>query len=293
MILRKASEIGPGRSITFSPLDIPINMKLVESFEPSNSNAINIVLDSEKKKRTDRKHMSFFFCSNDSCSESFQSEDDLITHESIGQHTTKDNHFSANDAAKILLFDKMRASNPAIHSVINTTTTSNSPIHLPKNFSLFENTGWASRTHKPSHRIDKAVKEYIQKIYEEEKVNGQKLDPEEYVRRIRSARNLDETKLFTPSQYLTVSQVRTHIRQLANKKSSSNRFDAMSIGSATDIRPQQVEQISTISVSILTNRITIHTTMVAYILQSSSTRSSHSKQITQVTSKIHFELDGK
>jgi hypothetical protein len=50
--------------------------------------------------------MSFFFCSDDACIESFESEEDLITHESIGQHTTRDSHFSANDTAKILLFDK-------------------------------------------------------------------------------------------------------------------------------------------------------------------------------------------
>jgi hypothetical protein len=34
MILRKASDIGPGRSINFSNFDVPINMKIVESFEP-------------------------------------------------------------------------------------------------------------------------------------------------------------------------------------------------------------------------------------------------------------------
>ncbi len=34
MILRKASEIGPGRAIIFSALDVPVNMQLVESFEP-------------------------------------------------------------------------------------------------------------------------------------------------------------------------------------------------------------------------------------------------------------------
>jgi hypothetical protein len=60
----------------------------------------------EKKKRTDRKYISFFFCTNDACVESFQSEDDLINHHLIGQHTTKDSQLTSNDAAKILLFDK-------------------------------------------------------------------------------------------------------------------------------------------------------------------------------------------
>lgn len=34
MILRKASGVGPGRVINFSSINVPINMHLVESFEP-------------------------------------------------------------------------------------------------------------------------------------------------------------------------------------------------------------------------------------------------------------------
>lgn len=68
--------------------------------------------------------------------------------------------------------------------------------------------GWALRTHKPPRRIEKVVKDYIEKIYEEEKLYGRKITPDEYVRRIRTARNTNGSKMFSPSQYLTVSQVR-------------------------------------------------------------------------------------
>ncbi len=102
----------------------------------------------------------------------------------------------------------MRIGDHVIHSATNTTTSSNLPMQLPNYFSIFEQMGWGLRTHKSSHRIDKAVKDYIQKIYQEEKVNGRKTAPEEYVRCIRSARSLDGTKMFLPSQYLTISQVR-------------------------------------------------------------------------------------
>jgi hypothetical protein len=81
-------------------------------------------------------------------------------------------------------------------------------IHPPKYFSLFEQMGWALRTHKPSHRISKEIKDFIKQMLEEESVNGRKNTPEEYVQRIRLARNSDGTKMFSPSQYLTVSQVR-------------------------------------------------------------------------------------
>jgi len=34
MILRKASEVGPGPVMNLSAIDVPINMKLIDSFEP-------------------------------------------------------------------------------------------------------------------------------------------------------------------------------------------------------------------------------------------------------------------
>jgi len=102
----------------------------------------------------------------------------------------------------------MRSINHANSNSVNTTTTTSSIIHLPKHFSLVEQMGWALRIHKPSRRIDKDVKDFIQEIYEEEKFNGRKIAPEDYVQRIRSARHLDGVKMFSPSQYLTISQVR-------------------------------------------------------------------------------------
>lgn len=62
--------------------------------------------DAQKKERKDRKYTSFYFCSDDHCIESFQSEDDLLAHETIGEHTTIDSVSNANDTAKVLLFDK-------------------------------------------------------------------------------------------------------------------------------------------------------------------------------------------
>jgi hypothetical protein len=102
----------------------------------------------------------------------------------------------------------MRGNSKSMDITTNTTTTANVPTHLPKHFQIFEKTGWALRTHKPSRRIDKAVKDYIHMIYEEETMNGRKLVPEEYVDRIRSARHSNGKKIFTTAQYLTASQVR-------------------------------------------------------------------------------------
>ena len=102
----------------------------------------------------------------------------------------------------------MRNESHVIYNTSHTTTTSYSSVHLPKHFSLCEQMGWALRNHKPPRRIEKLVKDYIEKICQEEKTYGRKIPPEEYVRRIRSARNSNGSKMFSPSQYLTTSPVR-------------------------------------------------------------------------------------
>ncbi|CAF3133837.1 unnamed protein product [Rotaria sp. Silwood2] len=193
MILRKASEIGPGRAVSLSLLDVPVNMQIIESFEVMRSDTI------------------------------------------------------------------------PISTATNTTTTSSSFIHLPKRFSLFNQTGWALRVHKPSQRIDKSVKDYIQKVYDDEKINGRKVPAEEYVRSIRAARNPDGTKMFSPSQYLTASQVRTQIRQLVKVKDSSNRFNAMSIDSNVDSQLNGVSTLPVYSVIILPDFMTTDTHMIILI----------------------------
>ena len=95
-----------------------------------------------------------------------------------------------------------------IHLSTKRATTFDQSNSIPKKFSVFNQHGWALRVHKPSFRIDQRMKDYIQRIHHKELSNGRKIPPEEYVLRIRAARNLDGSKLFLPSQYLTILQVR-------------------------------------------------------------------------------------
>ncbi|CAF1545057.1 unnamed protein product [Adineta ricciae] len=250
MVLRKASEIGPGRILKFKALNIPINMKLIEPFEPSNCDNNNNNVHVRNRQRNDRNYTSFFFCSNDACIESFQSEDELLVHESIGQHTTKDSTLSANDTAKVLLFEKMRSGTSHFQLASQTTTTSNLPNYIPKRFSIFEKLGWGLRIRKQPQRIDTSIKEFIQNIYEKEMRNGRKIVPEEYVRLIRSARNSDGTKRFAISQYITSTQVLTQLRRLANsKKSKKDHSDLMPSDSAINTVSHRSDKNSTTSSS--------------------------------------------
>lgn len=77
----------------------------------------------------------------------------------------------------------MRSENHVIHKVNRTTTTSHQPVHLPKHFSVFEQMGWALKTHNS-------------------------LSPEVGVRRIQSVSGPNGFKMSPPFQYSAASQVR-------------------------------------------------------------------------------------
>ena len=103
MIIRKASGVGSGLVVPSSEFDVPINMRLVDSFESGSTMNMTSL---SNKRRSDRLYQSFFFCPDDSCIESFNDEDTLNDHVATGTHTTKESRVSSNDTARILLFDK-------------------------------------------------------------------------------------------------------------------------------------------------------------------------------------------
>ena len=86
-------------------------------------------------------------------------------------------------------------------------STSSSSHSLPRHLNWFEQSGWALRVRKASNAIHPSVKEFIQQVLVEEKRYGRKTPNEEYVKRIRTARHSDGTKMFQINQYLTLSQV--------------------------------------------------------------------------------------
>ena len=103
MVIRKASGVGPGLVVPFTGFSVPINMRLVESFESASTSNINHLVS---KRRSDRQYQKFFFCPDDSCVESFNDEDELNIHVASGAHTNKETRTSSNDTARILLYDK-------------------------------------------------------------------------------------------------------------------------------------------------------------------------------------------
>ena len=85
-------------------------MTLASSFEKYES-IKNFPKITTKSKRTDRMFKKIIFCLNESCINTFESEDDLNVHILLNQHTTKDSSLRLEDKAKLLLFEKLKNNN--------------------------------------------------------------------------------------------------------------------------------------------------------------------------------------
>jgi len=209
MIIRNASNIGEGRLIPYSNLQVTCNMKLIESFSPSNQR-INII---KPNQRVDRQINSFYFCPEHACISTFKDEAELNDHIALGQHLTIDDKMTTLDIAKVQLFDKLHdvnlstSRNQSATTSDATTTKSSHQQNASKTMQYFSIPGWALKIQKPRRPIDEAVKRFIKSILDEETLYSVKFSEKEFVRRIRTARKTDGTKTFSPDQYLTPSQV--------------------------------------------------------------------------------------
>jgi hypothetical protein len=212
MTIRKASNIGIGRTIPYSGLQADLNMKLTEAFTSS-----NVPSDAQKHgERRDRQMTSFYFCSQESCVLTFNSEDELTSHISSGSHLTIDDRLNVYDRAKVQLFDKLRDTRASTSRNVDTLSSADTTASVPsqslflrsaKTRGIFNTEGWALKVQKPRRSSDPLIKAFIKSVIEEEKLYGTKFLEKEYVRRIRTSRNDDGSKMFQTDQYLTASQV--------------------------------------------------------------------------------------
>ncbi|CAF4154958.1 unnamed protein product, partial [Rotaria sordida] len=208
IILRKATGIGIGKQIAYENVQVTKNVKLLSSFDKYES-FDSLPAKKSSSTRTDRMFKKVIFCPNESCIDTFEQEDDLNVHILLNQHTTKDSNLRLQDKAKLILFEKMKNENISSSSIQSTTTitaATTTLLDIPRHYKMFQTQGWALRTKKPSRPIDKNVKAFVKLIFEQEKLYGRKTPTEEYVTRIRTARNSDGSKTFKTTQYLTYKQ---------------------------------------------------------------------------------------
>lgn len=126
-----------------------------------------------RKKRSDRILNCVYFCPNESCVSTFESEQELNLHLSLDQHTSQKSSLRLDDQAKILLFEKVRNEN--VSAALPRTSLTSTATELPRHYRFFTKEGWAIRTRKPWKAIDIDVKAFVKLIFDEERRTGMKL----------------------------------------------------------------------------------------------------------------------
>jgi len=82
----------------------------------------------------------------------------------------------------------------------------------------FSSPGWALRTRKHNNPLSENIKRFIETIWLDSQSIRSKLTPEQVQQQIRTKRdNSTGKKLFQPSQYATINQIKYHLRKLGAK----------------------------------------------------------------------------
>ena len=158
--------------IAYENYQISTNVKLVETFEQLKPTHHAALQTTATTQRDDRMFKTFFFCPNESCISTFESEEDLDTHIALDQHTTKEGSLRSKDRAKLILLEKTKDNQTSSMSFSSTLATTTTTTSIPRHYKVFQKDGWALRLRKPYRRIDENVKAYLKLIFEEEKIYG-------------------------------------------------------------------------------------------------------------------------
>ena len=137
-----------------------------------------------------------FPCTEDGCTFTGTSFQQLEDHVSLGMHHIP--RISALDRVKLKWAERLENMAGDAASVMpcsTSRTTEASSVNM----------GWALKSNKPRMRHSQKVNDYLRAIWEEG--TGRKKDPLHVAKNLKTARNEDGQKIFTPEEWLTAIQV--------------------------------------------------------------------------------------
>ncbi|CAF3828684.1 unnamed protein product [Rotaria sp. Silwood1] len=156
-----------------------------------------------------------FFCSVDSCSTTFDNEEELMDHEQKAEHFYNDNcSVSTIDRARYIYIEHLKgarlleeaSSRTAIeyfqNSSIENIQFSNKDAELYRTFSSH---GYDICRRQKSTKITQEHQQFFVKLFHQGENTGKKVTVENAFQEMRRALKSNNTKLFTTNQYLTKS----------------------------------------------------------------------------------------
>lgn len=174
-----------------------------------------------------------FFCSTDSCSGSFETEDELILHEQKAEHIfDNQSSLSSMDLARYLYLDHLKGariseeiSNKfAIQSFENSNNENIQLKYHTELEKLFLEKGYAIRRRQKSKKMTNEQQIFFIQLFNRGEETGKKVSIDVAYQEMRSTLKTDNTKLFSTNQYLTKNQIRSFFGRLARKKNNNQQI---------------------------------------------------------------------
>lgn len=130
----------------------------------------------------------------DECGIAFTSLKDFNIHQDMGNHKIK-----STDLVKMLWSEKCVDMKRSI-----TKSSSTGDFEILKNNIT---KGWALKGKRVSKEFSKKVKDFVTKMFQEGKRKGHRYTPVEASRKVRSARDENGNRVFSPEEWLSSQQV--------------------------------------------------------------------------------------
>lgn len=154
------------------------------------------------------------------CTATFESNADLESHIAANLHNVPQNpHQTANDIARLHLTELIRKTSvetqEQVRSIFHSQDKPFTDITKSTYCEKFSSVGWALRTRKRSNPVTDNVKDYMKQLWLESQQSHSKLTVERIQQQIRTKRGKNGEKLFQTHEYLTHSQIKYRLRQIA------------------------------------------------------------------------------
>ncbi|CAF4841424.1 unnamed protein product, partial [Rotaria sp. Silwood2] len=164
-----------------------------------------------------------FFCSVDSCSATFDNEEQLMDHEQKAEHFyTDDYSVSTIDRARYIYIEHLKGAR-LLEEASNRAAIESFSSNDDELSRTFLSQGYAIRRRAKSTKITQEHQQFFVKLFRQGENTGKKVTVEGAFQEMRRALKLDNTKLFTTNQYLTKNQIRSLFGRLSKEGSIDRR----------------------------------------------------------------------
>ena len=215
-------DIGSGKTQKLTDYKCTLSSTVTQSFSHTQKIKREFLIKSSLSS-------TIFFCSVNSCSATFDNEEELMEHEQKAEHVyTDDYSLSTIDRARYIYIEHLKEArllDEASHKAtteylqnlsIEKVKFSNNDYELNRIFSL---QGYAICRRQNSTKITQEHQQFFIKLFHEDENSGKKVTVGNAFQEMRRALKSDNTKLFITNQYLTKNQIHSPFGRLSRKGS--------------------------------------------------------------------------